>query len=86
MPFTPYHLGHGSLIGLSLFRIFDFPALLTASVIVDIEPFSVLFFNLNYPLTINPFYNLFSPEQIYLFSGLSFLVAIFIYLAGLLQV
>ncbi|SNQ62073.1 metal-dependent hydrolase [Candidatus Methanoperedens nitratireducens] len=50
MPFTPYHLGPGSLIGLSLFRIFDFPALLIASVIIDIEPFSVLLFNLNYPL------------------------------------
>ncbi len=162
MPFTPYHLGPGSLIGLSLFKIFDFPALLTASVIIDIEPFSVLLFNLNYPLhgffhsflggsivagsiavamyflkkdikklmvlfklsklaqdssfkkilwtsffgiyfhilldsplytdikpfyplTVNPFYGLFSPEQIYLFSGLSFFAAISIYLAGLLQ-
>ncbi len=159
MPFTPYHLGPGSLIGLSMFKIFDFPALLIASVIIDIEPFSVLLFNLNYPLhgflhsflggsmvagfiaaavyflkndikklmvlfklaqdssfkkilwtslfgvyfhilldsplytdikplyplTINPFYGLFSPEHIYLFSGLSFFIAILIYLAGLLQ-
>lgn len=50
MPFTPYHLGPGSLIGLGMFKIFDFPALLIASVIIDIEPFSVLLFNLDYPL------------------------------------
>lgn len=50
MPLTPFHLGPGSLIGLSLFSIFDLPALLIASVIVDIEPFSVLMFNLSYPL------------------------------------
>lgn len=147
------------MIGLSLFKIFDFPALLIASVIIDIEPFSVLLFNLDYPLhgffhsflggsmvagfiaaavyflkndikklmaffklaqdssfkkilwtslfgvyfhilldsslytdikpfyplTINPFYGLFSAEQIYLFSGLSFFVAILIYLARLFQ-
>jgi membrane-bound metal-dependent hydrolase YbcI (DUF457 family) len=159
MPFTPYHLGPGSLIGLSLFKIFDVPALLIASVVIDIEPFSALLFNLNYPLhgvfhsflggsmvagfiaaavyflkndikklmvlfklaqdssfkkilwtsffgiyfhilldsplytdikpfyplTINPFYGLFSPEQIYLFSGLSFFVAILICLARLFQ-
>ncbi len=50
MPFTPYHWGPSSWIGLILFKIFDFPTLLIASVIVDIEPFCVLVFNLNYPL------------------------------------
>ncbi len=50
MPVTPFHWGPSSVIGLLLFKIFDFPTLLIASVIVDIEPFSVLFFNLNYPL------------------------------------
>ena len=50
MPFTPFHWGPSSWIGLILFKIFDFPALLAASVIVDIEPFCVLFFNLDYPL------------------------------------
>ena len=50
MPFTPFHWGPSSWIGLILFKIFDFPTLLVASVIVDIEPICVLFFNLNYPL------------------------------------
>lgn len=50
MPFTPFHLGPSSWVGLLLFKIFDFPTLLVASIIVDIEPFCVLFFNLSYPL------------------------------------
>lgn len=50
MPFTPFHWGPSSWIGLFFFKVFDFPALLVASVAVDIEPFCVLFLNLNYPL------------------------------------
>ena len=50
MPFTPYHFGPGLLIGLLFLRFIDFPTFLIASVIVDIEPFSVLVFNLDYPL------------------------------------
>ena len=50
MPFTPFHWGPSSWIGLLLFKIFDFPTLLIASVIVDVEPFCVFFFNLSYPL------------------------------------
>ncbi|XOA43065.1 MAG: metal-dependent hydrolase [Candidatus Nealsonbacteria bacterium] len=50
MPLTPFHWGPSSWIGLLLFKILDFPTLLIASVIVDIEPFCVLFLNLNYPL------------------------------------
>ena len=50
MPFTPFHLGPSSWIGLLLFKIFDFPTLLISSIVVDTEPFCVLLFNLNYPL------------------------------------
>ena len=50
MPFTPFHFGPGLLIGLLFLSFIDFPAFLIASVIVDIEPFSVLVFNLDYPL------------------------------------
>ena len=50
MPFTLYHLGPASLIGLLFFGIFDFPALLLASVVIDIEPLSVLAFDLDYPM------------------------------------
>lgn len=42
MPFTPYHLGPGFLLGLLLFRWADFVAVLIGSVILDIEPFVIL--------------------------------------------
>ena len=50
MPFTPFHLGPGLLVGLLLFSYVDFPTFLVASVIVDIEPFLVITLNLHYPL------------------------------------
>ncbi|KKN18678.1 hypothetical protein LCGC14_0953460 [marine sediment metagenome] len=50
MPFTLYHFGPGLLIGLIFLSFIDLPTFLIASLIVDIEPFLVLFFNLNYPL------------------------------------
>jgi membrane-bound metal-dependent hydrolase YbcI (DUF457 family) len=50
MPFTPFHFGPGLLIGLLLLSYIDFPTFLAANVIVDIEPFLVLTFRLNYPL------------------------------------
>lgn len=153
MPFTPFHWGPSSWIGLLLFKIFDFPTLLVASVAVDVEPFCVIVFNLDYPLhgflhsflggsiiailssiilytlknkikrimaiinlaqdsafkeilwtsffgiyfhilldsslysdikpfypfEVNPFYGLFSSQQIYLFCSLSFLIAALFY-------
>jgi len=50
MPFTPYHWGPGSGIGMIFLKFFDFPTLFITSVIVDLEPLCVLVFNLNYPL------------------------------------
>lgn len=50
IPFTPYHLGPSGLFGLLLLKWMDFPTLLIASVIIDIEPIIVLAFNLSYPL------------------------------------
>ena len=50
MPFTPFHLGPSSWIGLLLFKILDFPTFLIASIVVDTEPFCVLLFHLDYPL------------------------------------
>jgi membrane-bound metal-dependent hydrolase YbcI (DUF457 family) len=50
MPFTPYHFGPSGLIGLLLLKWVDFPTILIAGVIIDIEPFLVLMFNLSYPL------------------------------------
>ncbi|MFX1501534.1 MAG: hydrolase [Promethearchaeota archaeon] len=50
MPFTPYHLGPGLFLGILFLNLIDFPTFLIASVIVDIEPFLVMYFNLDYPL------------------------------------
>jgi len=50
LPFTPFHLGPGLLFGLLLLSCVDLPTFLLASVIVDVEPFLVLYFNLQYPL------------------------------------
>ncbi len=50
MPFTPFHFGPGLLISLTFLSFIDIPTFLIASVIIDIEPFLVLIFHLNYPL------------------------------------
>jgi membrane-bound metal-dependent hydrolase YbcI (DUF457 family) len=50
VPFTPYHLGPSAVIGMGAVKLFHLPALLIGSVIVDIEPFTVLVFDLDYPL------------------------------------
>lgn len=50
MPFTPFHLGPALFFGLLLFRFMDFPTFLVASVILDLEPFTVLLLGLDYPL------------------------------------
>jgi membrane-bound metal-dependent hydrolase YbcI (DUF457 family) len=50
LPFTPFHLGPGLLMGLLLFRYLDLPTVLVASVILDVEPALVLFLHINAPL------------------------------------
>jgi len=50
MPFTPFHFGPGLLISLTFLSFIDIPTFLIASVIIDVEPFLVLIFHLNYPL------------------------------------
>ncbi len=50
MPFTPFHFGPGSLVGLPLNRYLDFPVFILANVAVDIEPLAVMVFDLNYPV------------------------------------
>ena len=50
MPFTPYHFGPASFLGLLFFSFIDFPTFIIASIIVDIEPFLVLALNIDYPL------------------------------------
>ena len=50
MPLTPFHLGPALFFGLLFFRLINLPTFLIANVVVDFEPFLVLFLGLNYPL------------------------------------
>ncbi len=50
MPFTPYHLGPSSWIGLIFSKSLNVPFFLIFSIVIDIEPALVLIFNLNLPL------------------------------------
>ena len=50
MPFTPFHLGPSASISLPLHKYLDVPLFLLANFIIDLEPFIVMIFNLNYPL------------------------------------
>jgi len=50
LPFTPFHLGPALAFGLPLKKYFHAPTFILANVIVDVEPFVVLFLGLDYPL------------------------------------
>jgi membrane-bound metal-dependent hydrolase YbcI (DUF457 family) len=50
MPFTPFHLGPALGLGLPFRRYVHVPTFIVASVILDVEPFLVLQYGLNYPL------------------------------------
>lgn len=50
MPLTPFHLGPALFFGLLLFSVIHLPTFLVANVIIDLEPFFVLLFQLDYPL------------------------------------
>ena len=50
MPFTPFHLGPALGIGLPLRKYVHVPTFVMASVILDFEPFLVIYLGLDYPL------------------------------------
>lgn len=50
MPFTPFHLGPGLGIGLPLRKYVHATTFIVANVILDVEPFLVLYLGLDYPL------------------------------------
>jgi membrane-bound metal-dependent hydrolase YbcI (DUF457 family) len=50
LPFTLFHLGPALGFGLPLRKYMHAPTFMLASVIVDVEPFLVLFYGLRYPL------------------------------------
>jgi len=50
MPFTPYYLGPCLVIWLPLKKVMHMPTFVLATVVLDVEPLSVLLLGLNYPL------------------------------------
>ena len=50
MPFTPYHLGPALCFGLPSRKYLHAPTFILGNIVVDIEPFLVLFLGLRYPL------------------------------------
>ncbi|HKZ45744.1 MAG TPA: hydrolase [archaeon] len=50
MPFTPFHFGPALGFGLPLRKYVHAPTFILANVILDVEPFLVLFCGLRYPL------------------------------------
>lgn len=50
MPFTPYHFGPALGFGLPFRKYVHTPTFMLANVIIDVEPFLVLFLRLRYPL------------------------------------
>lgn len=50
MPFTPFHFGPALGFGLPLRKYIHVPTFILANVILDVEPFLVLYYGLNYPL------------------------------------
>jgi hypothetical protein len=50
MPFTPFHLGPALGFGLPLRKYLHVPTFLVANILVDVEPFLVFSFGLDYPL------------------------------------
>ena len=50
MPFTPFHFGPALVLGLPFRKYIHAPTFVVANVIVDVEPFLVLFLGLRYPL------------------------------------
>lgn len=73
MPFTPFHLGPALLFGLALSAIFDFPTLLVASVVPDLEPFYIMYFHV-YDQPLHGFFHSYLGSSI-----LAFTVALIIY-------
>ncbi|MFW9802870.1 MAG: hydrolase [Candidatus Thorarchaeota archaeon] len=50
MPFTPFHLGPAVCLGLPLREYMHTPTFILANVMLDVEPFLVIMFGLEYPL------------------------------------
>ncbi len=50
MPFTPFHFGPSALVAFPLKKYLDIPVFVLANVLIDLEPLTVMYFNLPYPV------------------------------------
>lgn len=50
MPFTPFHLGPSLAASVSVKRVFHIPAFLAGSILIDIEPLTIILLRLDQPL------------------------------------
>ncbi|MFA4831047.1 MAG: hypothetical protein WC862_01520 [Patescibacteria group bacterium] len=50
MPFTPFHFGPSAFIAFPLKKYLDIPVFVLANVVIDLEPLTVMVFNLPYPV------------------------------------
>ncbi len=50
MPFTPFHLGPSLAAVVGIKRVFHIPAFLAGSILIDIEPLTIILLQLNQPL------------------------------------
>ncbi len=46
MPFTPFHFGPSAIVSLPLKKYIDVPIFILANVVIDIEPLTIMFFNI----------------------------------------
>jgi len=74
MPFTPFHFGPALFLGLALSIAFHLPTLLVASVIPDVEPFYIMYFQEESRLSLHGFFHTYLGSSI-----LAVLVALVIY-------
>lgn len=50
MPFTPFHFGPSASVAFPLKRYIDLPIFVLANVVIDLEPLTVMVFDLSYPV------------------------------------
>ena len=50
MPFTPFHFGPSASVAFPLKKYIDIPVFVLANVVIDLEPLTVMVFNLSYPV------------------------------------
>ncbi len=55
MPFTPFHFGPSALVSLPLKKYIDVPIFILANVVIDLEPLTIMLFNI--PGSLHPIFH-----------------------------